>query len=247
MTSPLTIAGALLAGLAVVALSFPLAAAGAEDPWETANRRVAGFNDAIDGALLKPVAKSYDRVAPNPVQRGIGNVFENLTTPGIALNQFLQGKPRQGFSDVGRFVLNSTVGLVGLFDVASRAGLPKHEEDFGQTFRVWGIGDGRFVMLPFFGPATTTHAVGMVFDAFTNPLILVSPTRDRYALYAVNVIDSRAALLSAEALISGDRYLFIRDAYLQRREYLIADGMIEDDPFLDEDWDEEWDDEEYDE
>jgi phospholipid-binding lipoprotein MlaA len=242
MTSPPTFASALVVVLAILALAAPVAQ-GAEDPWENANRRVAAFNDAIDGAVLKPVAQGYDRVAPNPLQRGIGNVFENLSTPGTALNQFLQGKPAQGFNDVGRFVLNSTVGLVGFFDVASRAGLAKHEEDFGQTFRVWGARPGRFVMLPFFGPSTTTHAVGRVFDAFTNPIILVTPLHDRYAIYAIDVIDTRADLLSAEALITGDRYMFIRDAYLQRREYLVADGMLEDDPFLDEDWGEDWDDE----
>jgi phospholipid-binding lipoprotein MlaA len=170
-------------------------------------------------------------------------VFENLGTPGTALNQFLQGKPGRGFSDVGRFLLNSTVGVVGIFDVASRAGLAKHEEDFGQTFRVWGAGPGRFVVLPFFGPSTTTDTFGRVFDTFTNPVILVTPLRDRIAIYAVDVIDTRADLLSVETLITGDRYLFIRDAYLQRRDYLAADGTVEDDPFLDEDWDDEdWDD-----
>lgn len=247
MTSPVSFAAALAISLAVAAVAVPVTVHGAEDPWENANRRVTTFNDAVDGAVLKPVAVGYDRIAPNPLQRGIGNLFDNLATPGIALNQFLQGKPRDGLNDVGRFLLNSTVGLVGLFDVASRAGLAKHEEDFGQTFRVWGAGPGRFVMLPFFGPATTTDAVGRVFDAFTNPLMLVTPLRDRYAFYAVDVIDTRADLLSAEALISGDRYLFIRDAYLQRREYLVTDGMIDDDPFMNGDWDEDWDDEDYEE
>jgi phospholipid-binding lipoprotein MlaA len=248
MSSPFVFLAAVLTGLAVVATAVPAAGQSPEDPWENANRRVDAFNDTIDGAILKPVAKGYDRVAPSPVRRGVGNVFENLRTPGTALNQFLQGKPGRGFSDVGRFVLNSTVGVVGIFDVASRAGLAKHEEDFGQTFRVWGAGSGRFVVLPFFGPSTTTDAIGRVFDTFTNPVILVTPVRDRVAIYAVDVVDTRADLLSAEALITGDRYMFIRDAYLQRRDYLAADGVVEDDPFLDEDWDDEdWDDDDWEE
>jgi phospholipid-binding lipoprotein MlaA len=232
--------------LMAVGAAAPGLAAAAEDDWEGLNRKIFVFNDTLDGKILKPVAEGYVRVAPDPLQRGIGNLFDNLRTPATALNQFLQGKPRAGFSDVGRFLLNSTVGVVGLFDVASRAGLPKHDEDFGQTFRVWGLGPGRFVMLPFFGPATTTDTVGRVFDTFTNPVILVSPARDRYAIYAVDVLDTRADLLSIEGLISGDKYLFLRDAYLQRREYLASDGTDDEDPFMDEDWDDEdWEDEEY--
>ncbi|MFU8817215.1 MAG: VacJ family lipoprotein [Pseudomonadales bacterium] len=221
----------------------PAIAQAQDDPWEPLNRRIFVVNDAVDRRVFRPVAKGYDRITPRPVRRGIGNVFENLRTPATALNQFLQGKPREGVSDVSRFLLNTTVGLAGFFDVASRSGLAKHEEDFGQTFRTWGVGSGPFMMVPFLGPATTTHAVGMVFDAFTNPLILVSPRRDQLALVAVDLIDTRADLLAVDQLISedADRYLFIRDAYLQRRQYLISDGQVDDDPFLD-DWDDDWDD-----
>jgi phospholipid-binding lipoprotein MlaA len=236
----------LLTCLSVVGAAASGRAAAAEDQWEGLNRKVFVFNDTVDGKVLKPVAEGYVRVTPDPLQRGIGNLFANLRTPGTALNQFLQGKPKDGINDVGRFLLNSTVGVLGLIDVASRAGLAKHEEDFGQTFRVWGIGPGRFVMLPIFGPATTTDTVGRVLDTFTNPLVLISPTRDRYAFYAVDGIDTRADLLSAEGLISGDKYLFIRDAYLQRREYLVSDGTVEDDPFMDDDWDDEDYDDDYD-
>ncbi len=218
-------------------LALPAAArASSDDPLEPLNRDIYQFNDALDRWILKPVAKGYDRITPEPVQTSIGNVFDNLTTPGVALNQFLQGKPKRGLEGLGRFLVNSTLGVAGLFDVAGRHGLPAAEEDFGQTFAVWGVGQGPFLMLPFRGPATTTHAVGMVFDVFTNPLRLVSPNRDRAIAVAVNVIDTRASLLAAEELVSGDRYLFIRDAYLQRRQYLVDDGAVEEDPFLDEDF-----------
>ncbi|MFW6094362.1 MAG: VacJ family lipoprotein [Pseudomonadota bacterium] len=207
-----------------------------EDPFEPVNRDIYAFNDAMDRWLLRPVAKGYDRVTPDPVQRSIGNVFDNLTTPGVALNQFLQGKPRKGLAGLGRFFVNSTLGAAGLFDIASRHGLPREQEDFGQTFQVWGAGRGPFLMLPFRGPANTTHAVGMLFDAFTNPVMLISPGRDRAITMAVDLVDTRADLLSAEELMSGDRYLFIRDAYRQRREYLVNDGAVESDPFLDDDF-----------
>lgn len=226
------VAAALLGSL----FSAAALAQSPEDPLEPVNRDIFTFNDAVDRWVLKPVAKGYDKITPQPVQKGIGNVFNNLTTPGIALNQFLQGKPREGLGDLSRFLVNTTLGIGGIMDVAAKHGLPRDEEDFGQTFEVWGFGRGPFLMLPFRGPATTSHAVGMVFDAFTNPLLLVSPGRDRAALVVLNVIDIRADLLSAEELISGDRYLFIRDAYLQRREYLVNDGEVEEDPFLDDDF-----------
>lgn len=222
---------AVCLGLAVA----PAALADENDPLEPLNRQVFAFNDTVDRWVLRPVAKGYDRVTPRPVQRSIGNVFTNLGTPAVALNQLLQGKPKRALEDFTRFLVNSTVGMGGLFDVARDNGLPRNEEDFGQTFAVWGLGQGPFLMLPLRGPANTGHAVGMVLDAFTNPLMLLSHP-ERTAAVAVNVVDTRAALLSSEALVSGDRYLFFRDAYQQRREYLILDGQIEDDPFLDDDW-----------
>ncbi|MEQ8486766.1 MAG: VacJ family lipoprotein [Pseudomonadales bacterium] len=228
---------ALLCGLLLVVgagLSSGTAyAAEGGDPLEPANRKIFAFNDGVDRWLLRPVAQGYDRVTPDPVQRSIGNVFTNLGTPGVALNQLLQGKPKRALEDFTRFLVNSTVGIGGLFDVARANGLPRHEEDFGQTFAVWGLGEGPFLMLPFRGPANTGHAVGMVLDAFTNPAMLLRG-RERAAAVAVNVIDVRASLLSSESLVSGDRYLFFRDAYQQRREYLILDGQIEEDPFLDD-------------
>lgn len=224
----------MLALMLVVAAGFPLGALADDDPWEGANRKVYGFNDTLDRWLLKPVAKGYDWLFPKPIKRGIRNVFTNIGTPIVAVNQLLQGKPGLAVSDTTRFVLNSTLGLAGIFDVATPNGLPAHDEDFGQTFVRWGVPDGRFLMLPLVGPSTPTAAVGSVLDGLTNPVRLVSPKRDRYIIRGIRLIDRRANLLSTESLITGDPYIFIRDAYLQRRDFLINDGVVEDDPFLDE-------------
>lgn len=209
-------------------------AAGAEDPLEPANRKVFAFNDTVDRWVLRPAASGYDRVTPQPVQRGIGNFFDNLGTPVVALNQLLQGKPKRGLGDFTRFLVNSTIGIGGIFDIAGRNGLPRHNEDFGQTLAVWTGGQGPFLTIPFRGPATTTHAVGMILQGFTSPLMLISPNRDRVIIAAVDLIDTRADLLSTDRMVSGDRYLFIRDAYLQNREFEINDGQVECDPFLDD-------------
>jgi len=211
------------------------------DPWEPMNRRIFTVNDTADRWVVRPVAKGYDQTVPGPIKRGIRNVLTNLGTPATALNQFLQGKPKEGFTDVGRFLINSTIGLAGWFDVATRSELPKHNEDFGQTFAVWGMGSGPFLMLPARGPSTVLDTAGMVLDFFTNPFNLITSDRDRYIAYGVSGLDARVQLLAVDGLITGDPYLFIRDAFLQRREFLIRDGLIEDDPFLD-DFDDDYDD-----
>lgn len=227
--------GLRLGALLVMAgLAAPIGAETPGDPWEPVNRKIYQFNDTVDRWVLKPVAKGYDKVTPDPVQRAIGNVFDNANTPIVAVNQLLQGKPKRALSDFTRFLVNTTVGIGGIFDIAARNDLPRHSEDFGQTFAVWTGGQGPFVTLPFRGPATTTHVVGMVCELFTSPLLLLSSRRDVLIAAAVDVVDNRAALLSSEQLLSGDRYLFIRDAYLQSRDYEIHDGQIEDDPFLDD-------------
>ena len=230
----------LLAMTILCAVGWGSAPALAEvDPWEGVNRKVFKFNDTLDRWVLKPVARGYDRLFPSLVKRGVENFFTNLGTPAVALNQLLQGKPGRAAADTGRFLLNSTVGIGGLVDVAAENGLARHDEDFGQTFVVWGAPNGPFVTIPFGGPATVTSTAGMVLDLFTNPVRYISPARDRYLLRGLDTIDNRAALLPTESLISGDKYLFLRDAYLQNREFLINDGIVEDDPFLDE-FDEEY-------
>ncbi|MEJ2087987.1 MAG: VacJ family lipoprotein [Gammaproteobacteria bacterium] len=172
-------------------------------------------------------------IMPDLLEEGVSNFFDNLQVPGTALNQLLQAKPGRMASDIGRFVFNSTFGVLGLFDVASRLGLPQHDEDFGQTLAVWGIPQGPYFMIPIRGPSTVTHAGGMLVDAFTNPIRYIRNVPARNGTYALYFLDLRKRLLSAEVLVSGDEYLFIRDAYLQRRDYLIRDGAFEEDPFMD--------------
>ena len=207
------------------------------DPWQGLNRKIFGFNKFLDRWILKPVAKTYDWVLPDPLQRGVSNVFDNLLTPWVAANQFMQGKPRHGLSDLARFGLNTTLGLAGVFDVASHGGIRKHEEDFGQTLVVWGVPLGPYIMIPVLGPSTMTTAAGRVADSYANPIRYIEDSRTRYGVLALYIVNQRAQLLEAESLISGDEYLFIRDAYLQRRQFLVDDGKVEEDPFLDEEFD----------
>jgi phospholipid-binding lipoprotein MlaA len=207
------------------------------DPWQGLNRKTFGFNKFLDRWILKPVAKTYDWLLPDPLQRGVGNVFSNVLTPWVAANQFLQGKPRHGLSDLARFGLNTTLGLAGVFDVASKGGIRKHEEDFGQTLVVWGAPMGPYIVLPLLGPSTTTTAAGRVADSYANPIRYINNVAIRNAVLALYIIDQRASLLEVESLVSGDEYLFIREAYLQRRQFLVDDGKVEEDPFLDEEFD----------
>jgi phospholipid-binding lipoprotein MlaA len=202
------------------------------------NRRVQSFNDFADRWVLKPVAKGYKAITPRLVRQGIGNFFNNLGYPLVAVNGFLQGKFSQGASDTGRFIVNTTLGIGGLFDPASGAGLKAHDEDFGQTFGKWGAGPGPYLVLPFLGPSDIRDGIGAGFTFAAQPMqFVIDDERTRYTLNAVNAVQTRAGLLDAEQLISGDRYLFLRDAYLQRREYLIQDGNVED-TFMQDDGDE---------
>jgi len=192
------------------------------------------FNDTIDGAILKPVAKGYVRVLPAPLRTGVGNVFANLWTPTTIINQFLQGKPDEGVRDIARFLVNSTFGVLGIFDVASRSGLEKDVEGFGQTLAVWGVPSGPYLVVPFIGPSGFRDGAGDIAGLYTYPLAYAD-NELRYPAFATEFIHQRAQLLSAEKLVGGDRYLFIRDAYLQRRADLVRDGEAGDsDPFLDD-------------
>jgi len=236
------IAATLLASL----LGSAPVAAEIRDPWEGVNRKIFGVNDFLDRRILRPVAKGYTRVVPGFARRGIHNALVNIGTPIVALNQALQGKGRDAASDTGRFLVNTTLGIGGLFDPATGMGLPAHQEDFGQTLQVWGMGSGPHIVLPLRGSTTVTDGVGMILNSITNPVLLFSDTQTRLIVTGVSIIDTRAELLSADTLLSGDKYLFLRDASLQRREFLISDGELDEDPFLsdDEDWDDEdWEDE----
>lgn len=197
------------------------------DPLEPVNRVVDRFNDRVDRAVVKPVAEVYEKAAPAPVRTSVTNFFGNLGEPNVIVNQFLQGKGREGMSDTGRFLVNSTLGVFGLFDPATQMGLKKHDEDFGQTFGRWGIGEGWYLVLPLMGPSTVRDAVGRVGDYQFDPVAQHDETRERNALAGLRLVDTRANLLSASRVrdtAALDSYLFTRDAYRQLRWSRIHDG-----------------------
>ena len=197
---------------------------------------VFNFNNWFDASLLRPVAITYHDAVPQPMRRCVGNFFSNLDYPLVALNQFLQGKPKLGFQDLARFGVNSALGLGGLFDVASDMGLEEHQEDFGQTLSVWGIPEGPYAVAPFLGPGATIDFVNTATVIFLDASNLASDPNIGYAMRGAEVISLRSDFLGFEQLQFADPYLFQRDAYLQRRVFMVRDGApIEDHDFLAED------------
>ncbi len=216
------------------------------DPFESLNRRVFAFNDTADRYVLKPVAEGYQWITPDPVEKGVSNVFGNIFEVTTIANDLLQFKFTQAASDTARFVVNSTVGIAGIFDVATSIGLEKHNEDFGQTLGYWGIGDGPYVVVPLLGSYTFRSGIGTITQTYTTDLLpKIDHVPTRNSTIGGRFIDTRANLLVADDLITGDRYTFVRDAYLQRREFLVNDGVVED-SFGDEDFEDDWDDEDWD-
>jgi phospholipid-binding lipoprotein MlaA len=198
-----------------------------KDPVEGFNRAVFAFNEGLDSVIFKPVAQGYEAVMPDPVRTGVTNFFGNIADLFVGVNNLLQGKPGQAASDLGRVLVNSTIGILGIFDVATSAGLEKHEEDFGQTFGRWGVGDGAYVVLPFFGPRTVRDTAGLVLDSMADPVSDIDHVPTRNTLLALRIIDTRADLLPADKVIEEaalDKYSYIRDGYLQRRRNLVHDG-----------------------
>ena len=199
------------------------------DPFEDINRIVFNISDDLDQAVLRPAAEFYSEYTPLFLKNGITNVFSNLSEVDTIVNQLLQGKVWYATQDTGRFVINSTIGIGGFFDVASRAGLEKHDEDFGQTLGYWGVPSGFYLFVPFLGPTTLRDMLAKPTSWFLSGNFSVSDEEASIILNVLDVIETRERLLIAENLIVGDKYDFVRDAYLQSREYLAADGEIEDD------------------
>lgn len=199
------------------------------DPYEGFNRAIFAFNNGLDTYFMKPIAQGYRYVTPNFVETGVSNFFSNLLEVRNVFNAGLQGKGHKVLHYTGRFLINSTFGILGLFDIAHPMGLEKTEgEDFGQTLATWGIGSGPYVVLPFLGPSTIRDSIGIPVDAYVDPINYLDHVRTRNSLTAGELVDKRVSLLDAEELISGDSYIFIRDAYLQRRNYLVEDGQVDD-------------------
>ena len=198
------------------------------DPIESFNRQVFEFNDVVDRAVLKPVAQAYEYVVPEPVRDCISNIFSNFREPSNAVNNLLQGKPVDAASDTCRFVVNTTVGLLGCFDPARQMGLEKHNEDFGQTLGRWGIGSGPYLVVPILGPSTVRDAIGVYgAEPYLDVNFYIDNIRVRNAILGTRIVNQRAELLQTDDLISGaalDKYRFIRDGYLQRRRNLVYDG-----------------------
>lgn len=196
------------------------------DPWEPYNRKVHAFNAGFDKAILRPVATVYDKAMPDAPQRGVRNFFRNLGYPVNFVNLVLQGKFEGSFIATGRFLLNSTVGLLGFFDVAGKSGVPDYNEDFGQTLAVWGWTDSRYLVMPFLGPLTLRDLSGSPLVGYLDPLTWAIREKDLYWPFVFNLVTIRAELLPFQADIdnANDPYIFVRDIYLQRREFEIYDG-----------------------
>jgi phospholipid-binding lipoprotein MlaA len=205
-----------------------------QDPWESFNRGVYKFNDALDRAVAKPLAQGYVKVVPAPIRIGVTNFFSNLETPTVLFNDALQGKFLAAANDLGRFLINSTLGLAGILDPATPAGLAHNDEDFGQTLGKWGVHAGPFIELPLLGPSDLRDGPARVVDTFTNPRQYIKNNYIKYGLYLPDLLDRRARLLSLDDTLKNtfDPYAFIRDAYLQRRAYLVSDGKANPDDAL---------------
>ncbi len=197
------------------------------DPLEPLNRGIYRFNEGMDRAVVKPVAKGYNAVVPPPVKMMVGNFFSNLDDVIVTANDVLQLKLKQGLADGARFVVNSTVGIYGLVDVGSMIGLEKHNEDFGQTLGKWGVGNGPYLVLPLLGPSTLRDSIGLYVDSRPSKLRRVTDMRARNELYALKAVSRRSQILESEKVLEEmviDPYEFIRDAYLMRRRSLVYDG-----------------------
>jgi len=229
-----------LLALSLVAMMFGCASIPAgvppspDDPWESFNRSVFEFNEGLDKYVLKPVVSGYRFVLPEFIREGVYNFFSNYNDIYTALNNLLQGKPDFAFNDLMRVVVNTTIGLGGLIDLATPGGLEKHKEDFGQTFGVWGIPSGPYVVLPFFGPSSVRDTFGTVADLETDYLFKYIPDVGlRNSLTGLRVVNARNTYYEAGDLLDGaaiDKYSFLRDAYIQRRKYQINEGRDDEEP-----------------
>ncbi len=233
------------------------------DPYESTNRKIYAFNTELDRGLLEPAARTYRFFVADPIEDGVSNVFNNIDDVTVFVNAVLQGKFKQAASDAGRFLVNSTIGIAGIFDIGTRIGLPKHNDSFGQTLGVWGVGEGPFIMLPFLGPANGRAAVGRVVDGATSylPPYLTDEPRVLNTTRGIGIIDTRARFLSAGRLLDDalDPYLLLRDIWVKshreatfegKREVSLGEDFDEFEDFDDEDDeldDEELDDEDEDE
>jgi len=215
-------------------LSFPIFGEEINDPFEDLNRDIFIFNEKLDEKFLKPAALTYRKVTPQFARTGVTNFFNNLEEIDTTVNQLLQGEIKYALNDTSRFVINSTIGLFGLLDVASKMGLERHEEDFGQTLGVWGFNSGPYIMIPFLGPSNPRDLLSRPISGFLSGTFAMEDNDVKITLVGIDALETRERLLDAETLIIGDKYIFVKDAYVQSREYEINNGSTEDDEFLDD-------------
>jgi len=220
--------------LLVLLFSIPVFSEEISDPFEDLNRDIFIFNEKLDEKLLKPAAIAYRKVTPQFARSGVTNFFNNLEEIDTTINQVLQGEIKYAFNDAGRFVINTTIGLFGLIDVASKMGLERHEEDFGQTLGVWGFNSGPYIMIPFLGPSNPRDLLSRPISSFLSGTFAMEDDDVKVTLVGIDALETRERLLDAETLIIGDKYIFVKDAYVQSREYEINNGSTEDDEFLDD-------------
>ena len=203
------------------------------DPFEDINRITFKFNESIDNNFLKPVALTYSKT-PKPIKKGISNFFDNLEEIETSVNQILQGKPKLAINDFSRFIINSTIGLGGFLDVATKIGLTRHEEEFDQTLALWGVPSGPYIMLPGLGPSTLRDTLARPFSSFLSVTFHMTESDVNLALKGMDALETRERLLEIESLIYGDRYNFVRDSYVQYMNYEINDGVDVEDEFIDD-------------
>ncbi len=212
------------------------------DPWEGYNRGMHKFNTDFDNAFMKPIAKGYQLITPEPVDRGITNFFNNIADITSAVNNLLQFKLNRTGSDIGRIAVNSTAGVLGFFDVATNLGLPSYKEDFGQTLGYWGIESGPYFVIPILGPSSARDTVGLAGDIVVDPFFSINKDEVYWGVIGLRVIDRRADLLTASTILEEaavDPYTFLRDAYLQRRRNLVYDGNPPDNDYEADFWDDD--------
>ena len=203
------------------------------DPFEDINRITFKFNESLDNSFLKPVALTYSKT-PKPIKKGISNFFDNLEEIETSVNQILQGKPKLAINDFSRFIINSTIGLGGFLDVATKIGLTRHEEEFDQTLALWGVPSGPYIMLPGLGPSTLRDTLARPFSSFLSVTFHMTESDVNLALKGMDALETRERLLEIESLIYGDRYNFVRDSYFQYMNYEINDGVDVEDEFIDD-------------
>ncbi|MDZ7784805.1 MAG: VacJ family lipoprotein [Halioglobus sp.] len=198
------------------------------DPWEPVNRKIFVVNESLDRYMLRPVARGYRLVTPDPVEKGVNNFIRNIYEFNTIANSILQGRVDNTIHSLGRLVINTTIGLGGFFDVATKMGVDRRPADFGQTLFVWGFDSGPFLMVPVSGPRTVRSGTGLVVDSFSSLPAMSQEVLFNWGFLGIEAIDARAQLLRADQLISGDKYIFVREAYMSRRETFLNDGVVDD-------------------